>query len=268
MRQPSSQAASGPGAGRRSSVGCPPTASRKRPPSARRPPRRPSSRRRGARGALAAGRARPGGRVGQLVLDGAQRGLGPLDLALQIGGSPDRVLRRPAGFGAAVGLRSRPSPARLGRPRPASRSPPPRGAPRARASTRPSRPGSSGACRPPSRTCACPTASSSARSCETSSTVPSNALSASSSASRASMSRWLVGSSRISTFAPDATRIASESRRRSPPDRPSSGFSASSPLNRKRPSRARALFGVSLVARWAASSTVPLEPSSSACCER
>ena len=45
-------------------------------------------------------------------------------------------------------------------------------------------------------------------------------------------------------------------------------LSASSPLNRKRPSRARALFGVRPVARCAASSTVPAEPSSSACCER
>ena len=113
-----------------------------------------------------------------------------------------------------------------------------------------------------------PTASSSARSCDTSSTFPSKPLSASSSASRASMSRWLVGSSRISTFAPDATRIASDTRLRSPPERPSIGFSASCPLNRKRPSRARALPGVRPVARWVTSSTVPEEPSSSACCER
>ena len=48
---------------------------------------------------------------------------------------------------------------------------------------------------------------------------------------------------------PTARASASESRRRSPPDRPSSGFSASSPENRKRPSSARALFGVSVVAR-------------------
>ena len=65
-----------------------------------------------------------------------------------------------------------------------------------------------------------PTASSSARSWETSSSVPSNASSASSSASRLSMSRWFVGSSRIRTFAPHATRIASDSRRRSPPRQP------------------------------------------------
>ena len=54
------------------------------------------------------------------------------------------------------------------------------------------------------------------------------------------------------------TRIASASRRRSPPDSPASGFSASSPENRKRPSSARALPGVSPVARCAASSTVPV----------
>ena len=39
------------------------------------------------------------------------------------------------------------------------------------------------------------------------------------------------------------TSTASDSRRRSPPERPASGFSASSPENRKRPSSARALFG-------------------------
>ena len=63
--------------------------------------------------------------------------------------------------------------------------------------------------------------------------------------------------------------MASESRRRSPPDRPSSGFSAASPLNRKRPSSERASLGLRPVARWAASSTVraPGAPSSSACWE-
>ena len=82
-----------------------------------------------------------------------------------------------------------------------------------------------------------------------------NAPSASSSASRDSRSRWFVGSSRISTLAPLLTRIASESRRRSPPESPASGFSACSPPNRKRPSSARARFGVRPVARWVASST-------------
>ena len=67
---------------------------------------------------------------------------------------------------------------------------------------------------------------------------------------------------------PSATRIASDSRRRSPPESPSSGFSASSPQNRNWPSSARASLGVSPVARWAASSTVrALAPSSSACWE-
>ena len=40
-----------------------------------------------------------------------------------------------------------------------------------------------------------------------------------------------------------ATSTASDRRRRSPPESPPSGFSASSPENRKRPSSARALFG-------------------------
>ena len=114
-----------------------------------------------------------------------------------------------------------------------------------------------------------PTASSSARSWEISSSEPGNACSADSSASRLSRSRWLVGSSSTSTLAPECTRIASDSRRRSPPESPSSGFSAASPLNRKRPSSARASLGLSPVERWAASSTVraPLAPSSSACWE-
>ena len=109
--------------------------------------------------------------------------------------------------------------------------------------------------RPRTATVRVPTASSSARSCETSRIAPGNARRASSSASRLSMSRWLVGSSRISTFGGWAppTSTASDSRRRSPPDSPASGFSASSPENRKRPSSARALFGVRPVARWAAS---------------
>ena len=57
------------------------------------------------------------------------------------------------------------------------------------------------------------------------------------------MSRWLVGSSRINTLAPDATRIASATRRRSPPESPSIGFSASSPQNRNRPSSGARLVG-------------------------
>ena len=90
-----------------------------------------------------------------------------------------------------------------------------------------------------------PIASSSARSWDTSSSDPGNDASAVSSASRLSRSRWLVGSSRISRLAPELTRIASDRRRRSPPDRPSSGFSASSPENRKRPSSARVGPGLS-----------------------
>ena len=58
-----------------------------------------------------------------------------------------------------------------------------------------------------------------------------------------------MGSSRIRTLAPEWTRIASDSRRRSPPESPSTGFSAASPENRNWPSSARALFGVSFVAR-------------------
>ena len=65
-----------------------------------------------------------------------------------------------------------------------------------------------------------------------------------------------------------ATRIASDSRRRSPPLSPSSGFSASSPLNRKRPSSERAWLGVSpvrLTAPPRATVRAPPPSSSSAC---
>ena len=94
-----------------------------------------------------------------------------------------------------------------------------RGAPSSIASTRPE------------------TASSSARSWVTSSTVPGNASSAASSASRLSRSRWFVGSSSTRKFAPLATTSASASRRRSPPDSAVTGFScASQPEKRKRPS--------------------------------
>src|SRR5581483_10895484 len=83
------------------------------------------------------------------------------------------------------------------------------------------------------------TASSSARSCDTSSTVPGNASSAASSDSRDSRSRWFVGSSSTRKFAPDATTIARASRRRSPPDSETTRFSCSShPEKRKRQSSA------------------------------
>ena len=77
-----------------------------------------------------------------------------------------------------------------------------------------------------------------------------------------------MGSSRISRFAPDATRMASDRRRSSPPERTATSFSASAPENRNRPSSARALPGVRPVARCAASSAVPSRPISSACCDR
>ncbi len=80
------------------------------------------------------------------------------------------------------------------------------------------------------------TASRSARSCETTRRVPGNASSAASSASRLSMSRWFVGSSRTRKFAPDATSSASESLRRSPPESAVTDRSCvSQPEKRKRP---------------------------------
>src|SRR5438067_8813735 len=81
-------------------------------------------------------------------------------------------------------------------------------------------------------------ASRSARSCETSKTVPGNASSAASSASRLSRSRWFVGSSSTRKFAPEATVTASASLRRSPPESTATAFSCSSqPEKRNLPSR-------------------------------
>ena len=65
------------------------------------------------------------------------------------------------------------------------------------------------------------------------------AASASSSASRAAMSRWLVGSSSSSRLAGRSSSLASASRLRSPPESAPTGLNTSSPLNRKRPSRSR-----------------------------
>ena len=169
---------------------------------------------RGGRGA-AVGRA-PGRGVGELLLERLQRGLGRLDLLLEPLGLAALVLRRRAP-GARGGLLCR---SRL------------RGL-RALGGAlvldalladaqvlRPSRRGRNAARRSSTATVRVPTASSSARSCVISSTEPSKCWSAASSASRLSRSRWFVGSSRIRTFAPEWTRIASDSRRRSPPERP------------------------------------------------
>ena len=113
------------------------------------------------------------------------------------------------------------------------------------------------------------TASSTARSCETSSTVPGNASSAASSASRLSRSRWFVGSSSTRKFAPEATTSASASRRRSPPDSATTGLSWSSqPEKRKRPSSACAWPRCRPVAPIVHSSTLPRSSSSTSCWEK
>ena len=79
------------------------------------------------------------------------------------------------------------------------------------------------------------TASSSARSWETSRTVPGNASSAASSASRLSRSRWFVGSSSRRKFAPEATTSASASRRRSPPESADDGLLVLVPAGEEEP---------------------------------
>ena len=176
----------------------------------------------------------------QLVLDRLQERLGLLDLVLEslllarVGG-PTSTSPSP-GLGC-LGSLEQPWPAWPARasPRPAARAPP------GPARTLASRRRSCAASGPRSPPCAARPHRAARGRARPAAASPVNSLSASSSASRLSRSRWLVGSSRISTFAPDCTRIASDRRRRSPPERTSSGFSASSPENRKRPSRAPGL---------------------------
>ena len=106
-----------------------------------------------------------------------------------------------------------------------------------------------------------PTASSSARSWETSSSEPGKRLQRvleRLAALEVEVVGRLVEDQDVGVAS--ATRIASDSRRRSPPQSPSSGLSTSSPLNRKRPSSARAWLGVSPVRLTAASSTVRAPP--------
>ena len=67
-------------------------------------------------------------------------------------------------------------------------------------------------------------------------TAPSKSASAFTSASRASMSRWLVGSSRISSCGASRVASASSSRAFSPPDRFATGVSARSASRPKRAS--------------------------------
>ena len=72
------------------------------------------------------------------------------------------------------------------------------------------------------------------RSCETRSTVPSKPTSASSRISAAGMSRWFVGSSRKRRLRGSRSSLASARRDRSPPEKPLTTRSGSSPQKRKR----------------------------------
>ena len=78
------------------------------------------------------------------------------------------------------------------------------------------------------------TDSSSRRSCDTTMSVAGVSRRNDSSASRAGMSRWFVGSSRSSRLAGVMPSTASSSRDRSPPDSSLTGLSTSSPRNRNR----------------------------------
>ena len=114
---------------------------------------------------------------------------------------------------------------------------------------------------PRPRSCACRRRRAARGRARSAAASPGSACSAASSASRLSRSRWLVGSSRISTFAPEWTRIASDSRRRSPPESPSSGFSAVLAAEQEAAEQRRAPCSASARSRAApASSTVPGRP--------
>ena len=155
--------------------------------------------------------------IGQLLLERRQRRLGrPRPRA------PARCLRaarsstaprRAVAFAAGLGgvgrgglARFGRSPSPLGRARPAAAARagprPAPCAPRARARTRPSRRRRSAARRPRPRPCACRRRRAARGRGRPAAARPGTPCSASSSASRLSMSRWLVGSSRISTLAP------------------------------------------------------------------
>ncbi len=178
-----------------------------------------------ARGRAGAGLGRgPCGRLRELVLDRAQRRLGGLDLLLEClvasGVGPSARADCASCWACASGRRTGPGGSRFGRRRPA-----PWPVPRAHAGTRASHPRSCAASRPRSRSCASRSRRAAPDRGRRAATSPGTPSDAASSASRLSRSRWLVGSSRTSTLAPEWTRIASDSRRRSPPDSPSSGFS-------------------------------------------
>ena len=78
------------------------------------------------------------------------------------------------------------------------------------------------------------------RSWETKTIAPSNSRSASSSASRASRSRWFVGSSRRRRFAPPKTMRASDRRPFSPPESVAIFWKTSSPRKSKSARKSRA----------------------------
>ena len=137
---------------------------------------------------------------------------------------------------------------------------------RAHAGTPASRRRSCAGAGPRAPTVRVPTASSRARSWVTSSNAPLNALRASSSASRDSRSRWLVGSSRISTFAPPLTRIASDRRRRSPPERPRERLVGVLAAEQEAPEqRARLAWRQPRLRAVQPAPRCPSSPSSSAC---
>jgi hypothetical protein len=97
---------------------------------------------------------------------------------------------------------------------------------------------------------------------DTKSTVPSNRLSASSSTSFESRSRWFVGSSSTRRLAGCRSILRRASLERSPPDSTRTGFSTSSPRNRKAPRRLRTP-GRRLVGQAAAASSSTVLDSSS-----
>ena len=222
----------------------------------RRAPRAPAWRPRGARSTWRAALGRgPGRGVGELVLERRQRGLGRLDLAARAARRSRRcVLRQrgsPALAPAPAPARLRPACARFGR-----RARPARALLAHAQVLGPAARRRSAACRSSTAIVRVPTASSSARSCETSSSEPWNAL-------QRVLQRLAALEVEVVGGLVEDQHVGAgvdEDRQRQPPALAAGeARPAASRRPRRRtgsgPSSARALPGVSPVARWAASST-------------
>ena len=206
-------------------------------------PRRPRARpsRRPARAARRPGRSRPGGRspartsrwcsvASWSAIRDSRRSIRAISL---------RAVRRSAG-----GRRRLPAPPSppAGRPAAGRRRSPVAPAAQVEVLRRRRRAGARSWPSPSRAICVSQTRSSRYRSCETTTSVPGQPSSRSSSAASVSVSRSLVGSSSSSTLGSPSSSRSSCSRRRSPPDRSLTGVHCCSPV---KPSRSTSWPAVS-----------------------